>query len=145
MRFLPFAGINSSFPSVIEYCSIPLYGYINLCTQIPADGHFDSFQFPAITNKAALRFLVFFFNGDTLLLCCAVLCLVMSDFFAAPWTVAHQAPLSMGFPREECYSRLPFPTPGDLFDSGIKCVFLSYPALADGLLLEKCIEIEVWK
>ena len=69
------------------------------------------------------------------------LCLTL----VTPWTEAHQAPLSMGFPREEYYSRLPFPTPGDLFDSGIKCVFLSYPALADGLLLEKCIEIEVWK
>ena len=34
--------------------------------------------------------------------------------FVAPWTVAHQAPLSMGFPRQEYWSGLPFPSPGDM-------------------------------
>ena len=34
--------------------------------------------------------------------------------FVTPWTVARQAPLTMGFPRQEYWSRLPFPTPGDL-------------------------------
>ena len=33
---------------------------------------------------------------------------------ATPWTVVHQAPLSMGFPRQECWSGLPFPSLGDL-------------------------------
>ena len=37
-----------------------------------------------------------------------------------PWTVACQLPLSMGFPRQEYWSRLPFPTPGDLPDPRIK-------------------------
>ena len=37
-----------------------------------------------------------------------------------PWTVACQAPLSMGFSRQEYWSVLPFPSPGDLPDSGIK-------------------------
>ena len=46
-----------------------------------------------------------------------------------PWTVAHQAPLSMGFSRQECWSGLPFPPPGDLPDPGIKP---AYPALAGG-------------
>ena len=36
-----------------------------------------------------------------------------------PWTIAHQDPLSMGFPREECWSGLLFPSPGDLPDPGI--------------------------
>ncbi len=40
--------------------------------------------------------------------------------FATPWTVAHQAPLSMGFSRQEYWSGLPFPTPGDLPNPGIK-------------------------
>ena len=40
--------------------------------------------------------------------------------FATPWTAAHQAPLSMGFSREEYWSGLPFPSPGDLPDPGIK-------------------------
>ena len=40
--------------------------------------------------------------------------------FATPWTVAYQAPLSMGFCRQECWSRLPFPSPGDLPNLGIE-------------------------
>ena len=44
---------------------------------------------------------------------------VVSDF-AIPWTVAHQAPLSMEFSRQEYWSGLPFPAPGDLPDSGIE-------------------------
>ena len=39
---------------------------------------------------------------------------------ATPWTVAHQAPLSVGFSRQEYWSGLPFPSPGDLPDPGIK-------------------------
>ena len=38
--------------------------------------------------------------------------------FATPWTVAHQAPLSMGFSRQEYWSGMPFPSPGDLPDPG---------------------------
>ena len=49
--------------------------------------------------------------------------------FATLWTVAHQVPLSMGFPRQECWSGLPFPPPGDLPDPGIKP---RSPALAGG-------------
>ena len=40
--------------------------------------------------------------------------------FATPWTVARQAPLSMGFSRQEYWSGLPFPSPGDLPDPGIE-------------------------
>ena len=40
--------------------------------------------------------------------------------FVTPWTVAHQAPLSMGFSRQEYWSGLPLPSPGDLSDPGIK-------------------------
>ena len=42
------------------------------------------------------------------------------QLFVAPWTVVHQAPLSMGLSRQEYWSRLAFPTPGDLPDPGIK-------------------------
>ena len=38
--------------------------------------------------------------------------------FVTPWSVAHQAPLSMGFSRQEYWSGLPFPSPGDLPDPG---------------------------
>ena len=44
----------------------------------------------------------------------------MSDSFVIPWTVARQASLSMGFPRQEYWSGLPFPSPGDLPDPGIE-------------------------
>ena len=40
--------------------------------------------------------------------------------FATPWTVAHQAPLSMGFSRQEYWSGVPFPFPGDLPNPGIE-------------------------
>ena len=42
------------------------------------------------------------------------------QLFATPWTVAHQAPPSMGFSRQEYWSGLPFPSPGDLPDPGIE-------------------------
>ena len=42
------------------------------------------------------------------------------QLFATPWTVAHQAPLSMRFPTQEHWSGLPFPPPGDLPDPGSK-------------------------
>ena len=51
--------------------------------------------------------------------------------FAAPWTVALQAPLSMGFPRQEYWSGLPGPSAGDLPDSGVEP---TAPALAGGFL-----------
>ena len=54
---------------------------------------------------------------------------VMSDSFETPWTIAHQAPLSMGSSRQEYRCGLPFPSPGDLPDPGIE--FMS-PALAGG-------------
>ena len=42
------------------------------------------------------------------------------QLFVTPWTVAHQAPLSMGFSKQEYWSGLPFPSPGDLPDPGIE-------------------------
>ena len=42
------------------------------------------------------------------------------QFFVAPWTVAYQAPPSMGFSRQEYWSGLPFPSPGDLPHPGIE-------------------------
>ena len=43
--------------------------------------------------------------------------------FATPWSVVHQAPLSMGFSRQEYLSGLPFLSPGDLPNQGLKCIF----------------------
>ena len=59
------------------------------------------------------------------------------QLFAIPWTIAYQASLSMGFSRQECWSGLPFPSPGDLPDSGIEP---GSPALqANALPLEPAV------
>ena len=57
--------------------------------------------------------------------------------FVIPWTAAHQAPLSVGFPKQESWSGLPFPPPGDLPNPGIESVSLMFPALAGGFLESK--------
>ena len=54
--------------------------------------------------------------------------------FATPYTIAHQAPLSMEFSRQEYWSGLPFPSPGDLPGPGIKP---RSPALQADSLLSK--------
>ena len=61
-------------------------------------------------------------------ICC---CLVAKLFptLLQPQGLAHQAPLSMGFPRQEYWSGLPFPSPGDILNPGIKP---ASPALAGG-------------
>ena len=51
-------------------------------------------------------------------------------FFVNPWTVTRQAPLSKGFSKQEYWSGMPFPPPGDLPDPGIKPAFPVSPALA---------------
>ena len=51
---------------------------------------------------------------------CEVKSLSRVRLFVTPWTVAHQAPLSMGFSRQEYWSGLLFPSPGDLPNPGIE-------------------------
>ena len=55
----------------------------------------------------------------------------MSDS-ATPWIIARQAPLSLGFSRQEYWSRLPFPPPGDLPTLGVEPVSPVFPTLAGG-------------
>ena len=59
-------------------------------------------------------------------------CSVMPESFVTPWTVDHQAPLSMEFSMEEYQSGLPFPPPQDIFDPGIKPISPMSSALAGG-------------
>ena len=63
---------------------------------------------------------------------CGVCVCVLSraQLFTTPCTIAHQAPLSMEFPRQEYWSRLPSPLPGDLPNPGIEPESLVFPALA---------------
>ena len=61
------------------------------------------------------------------------------QLFATLWTAALQAPLSMGFSRQAYWSGLPFPSPGDLPDPGIKPTSLISPALAGGFFSPRAI------
>ena len=62
------------------------------------------------------------------------------QLFATPWTVAYEAPPSIGFSRQEYWSGLPFPSPGDLPNPGIKP---GSPTLqADSLPSEPPLEVE---
>ena len=63
---------------------------------------------------------------------CVLSCFSRVWLFVTPWTVACQAPLSMGFSRKEYWSGLPCPPPGDLPNLGIEPRSLMSPALADG-------------
>ena len=75
------------------------------------------------------------------------------QFFASPWTVACQVPLSMGFSRQECWSGLPYSPPGDLPNSGtettsllpVSCTgFFATSISWEGLVNEEIIQI-CWK
>ena len=55
--------------------------------------------------------------------------------FVTLWTEAHQAPLSMGFPREEYWSGLLLPSPGNLFNPGVEAASLASSALGRWILL----------
>ena len=63
------------------------------------------------------------FSAEEILCACLVAKLT-------PWTVAHQDLLSMGFPRQEYWSGMQFPSPGDLPNPGIKLTLFASPALA---------------
>ena len=83
----------------------------------------ESWQFPkadqchlVAKSVKSVSFLIKFSEPGKLLQYCPPL--------VSPWTVAHQASLSLGFSREEHWSRLPCPPPGDLADPGIEPAFL---------------------
>ena len=61
----------------------------------------------------------------------------MSDSFAIPQTIAHQVPLSKGFPKQEYWNGLPFPSPGDPFHPGIELESSALKADLDSLSLSQ--------
>ena len=63
---------------------------------------------------------------------CGLNCFSHVQLFVTPWSIAHQASLSIVFPRHENWSRFPCPSSGDLLNPGIKPVSLGSPALASG-------------
>ena len=76
-------------------------------------------------------------------------CSVMSDS-ANSWTIAHQFPLSLGFPRQEYWSGLPFLPPGDVPDLGIEPTFPawqadSFPVEPPGKPQGRCVLGDLWQ
>ena len=63
---------------------------------------------------------------------CARTHFIISSSLAAPWTIDHEGPVSVGFSRQEYWSGLPFLPLGDFPDLGIKSTSLVSPALAGG-------------
>ena len=63
---------------------------------------------------------------------CVLSCFSYVPLFVTPWTVAHQAPVSMGFSRQEYWRGLPFPPPGDLPNPGTEPASAVSPVLAGG-------------
>ena len=95
---------------------------------VPGPGHallWDWSAPPVLAHQKERAKLLVVVKGRGLLLLFS--CSVTSSAFATPWTVACQAPMSTGFSRQEYWSGLPFPSPGDRSDSGIE---LASPALA---------------
>ena len=66
------------------------------------------------------------------------------QFFVTPGTVTCHAPLSVEFSRQECWSGLPFPTPGDLLNPRIEPEFLIFPALLDGFFTTRATQIKIF-
>ena len=73
---------------------------------------------------------------------CMLGCFSYVQLSVTPWTVACQAPLSKGFFRQEYWSGLPYPPPGEFPDPGIKLVFLLSPALAGRFLTTSTTTLE---
>ena len=66
--------------------------------------------------------------------------------FMTHWTIAHHAPLSTGFSRQEYWSGLPLPSPGDLPNLGIKPASPVFPALqVDSLPAESSVSLRTYK
>ena len=66
------------------------------------------------------------------------------QLFVTLWTVAHQASLSMGFSRQEHWSGLPFPTPGDLPDPGIEPTSPVALALSGRFFTTRALEFAIY-
>ena len=75
---------------------------------------------------------------------CITSMLSQVQLFVTLWIVARQAPLSMGFSRQEYWSELPFPSPGNLPNPGIEPMSLVSPALAGGLFITEPPEKSIY-
>ena len=91
---------------------------------------------PAVSNPLPFRdcSCLFMSSGVSCTLCVSAKSLPLCPTLHNPMDCTHQAPLSMGFPRQEHWSGLSFPSPGELLNPGIKPASLACPVLAAGYL-----------
>ena len=80
---------------------------------------FGSFILIAVWNSV-YEYHNFFFHSTLYGHCCFLVIKSCPTLFVTPWTSACQAPLSMGLPRQEYWSTLPFPSPENLLSPGIE-------------------------
>ena len=80
------------------------------------------------TGNSAQCYVAAWIQGEFGRGCCTALSHFIVQLCATPWTVACQPPLSMGFPRQEYWSGLPFPSSGDLPNPGIEPMSPMSPA-----------------
>ena len=66
------------------------------------------------------------------------------QLFVTPWAVTCHAPLSVEFSRQEYWSGLPFPTPGDLLNPKIEPEFLIFPALSGRFFTTRATQIKIF-
>ena len=92
-----------------------------LCILIPAD-----------EIRVGLKEEVYIFEPDLREGCTVLSHFCRVQLFVTLWTIAHQAPPSMGFSRQEYCNKLPCPPPGDLPKPGVEPASLMCPALAGG-------------
>ena len=95
----------------MERSKLPFFPYSTLCPGPQGD---PAVQLRKISNIFEETI------WDTIIRKVKVMSLSHVRLFATPWTVAHQAPPSMAFSRQEYWSGLPFPSPGDLPDPGVE-------------------------
>ena len=116
--WFPFLFDIFYFACIFIICHISFSNLLALCSTCSA----------ILNRRMGIFFFFFYLNGKFLKfrnICCRLL-VKWSEvksfsrvrLFATPWTVAYQASLSMGFSRQEYWSGLPFPSPGDLPDPG---------------------------
>ena len=111
--WLPNTQWDKFFLCPIVFLSVPYrwvhldHSSVNLLLQLYLTDHFQATQFKTATNNSGSRKV-------------KVKLLSRVRLFATPWTVAHQASPSMGFSRQENWSGVPLPSPGDLPNSGFE-------------------------
>jgi len=116
LRHFHFGPPSPSHPS--KFSQSTGFGFPALISRFPLALYF---MFSCYSLHSSYLLLPHYVQNSVLYVCvCFSVSFSVVSNSATPWTVAHQAPLSMGFSRQEYWSGLPFPYPGDLPNPGIE-------------------------